>query len=38
MLIDWLIANPGYFRDILKLGQIGHGDNLPLGKWVCVMS
>jgi hypothetical protein len=22
----------GYFRDILKLGQIGHGDSLPLDK------
>jgi len=22
----------GYFRDILKLGQIGHGDTLPLDK------
>ena len=26
------IIDLGYFRDILKLGQIGHGDSLPLGN------
>jgi len=29
--IIWII-DLGYFRDILKLGQIGHGDSLPLGN------